>query len=73
MEKRGIRTRIGDFNRWVKRTRRRIKTLFEKLTAVTEALAEMRREAQEQAVTMAMMLGEAHVEKNSQMLQKTSA
>ena len=48
MEKRGIRTRIGDFNRWVKRTRRRIKTLFEKLTAVTEALAEMRREAQEQ-------------------------
>ena len=48
MEKRGIRTRIGDFNRWVKRTRRRIKTLFEKLTAVTEALAEMRREAQTQ-------------------------
>jgi len=28
--------------------------------------------AQEQAVTMAMMQGEAHVEKNSQMLQKTS-
>ena len=48
METRGIRTRIGDFNRWVKRTRRRIKTLFEKLTAVTEALTEMRREVQEQ-------------------------
>ena len=47
MEKRGIRTRIGDFNRWVKRTRRRIKTLFEKLAAVTEALAEIRREASE--------------------------
>lgn len=48
MEKRGIRTRIGDFNRWVKRTRRRIKTLFEKLAAVTEKLAEMRREDKEQ-------------------------
>ena len=48
MEKRGIRTRIGDFNRWVKRTRTRIKTLFEKLTAITDALAEIRREAQAQ-------------------------
>ena len=48
MEKRGIRTRIGDFNRWVKRTRRRIKILFEKLTIVTEAIAEMRREDKEQ-------------------------
>ena len=48
MEKRGIRTRIGDFNRWVKRTRYRIKTLFEKITAITETLAELRREAQEQ-------------------------
>lgn len=44
MEKRGIRTRIGDFNRWVKRTRYRIKTLFEKIATITEALAEMRRE-----------------------------
>jgi Tfp pilus assembly protein PilP len=47
MEKRGIRTRVGDFNRWVKQTRRRIKTLLEKLVAVTEALADIRREAQE--------------------------
>lgn len=48
MEKRGIRTNIGDVNRWIRRTRRRIKSLFEKLAAVTETLAEIRREAQEQ-------------------------
>ena len=66
MEKRGVRTNKGDFNRWVRATNTLMKNIREKISALLKLLKDMRTEmSKPHEPTLAEMLGSYYADRSA--------